>query len=188
MYTHTTISIYSISHFDYELYFIIYLANNLILKHWVIEPLHDAPGEGTIKRVALAAITKGLFATDHRGSFLEALRSEDIEVGAANLIRNDGVGPLQAPEKVPVTLAMRTRVEAVVDQVVALLPGSNEERALVVDFAAKVSHVEDAQVHLLVHCCGAVSAPVGTREDRCGAVGQSSATIWTGKWEIYINA
>lgn len=188
MYTHTTISIYSISHYDYELYFIIYLANNLILKHWVIEPLHDAPGEGTIKRVALAAIAKGLLAADDRGSFLEALRSEDIEVSAANLIRNDGVGPFQAPEKVPVALAMRTRVEAVVDQVVALLPGSNEERALVVDFAAKVSHVEDAQVHLLVHRRRPVAAPICTWEDGCGSVGQSSATIGTSKREIYIYA
>lgn len=64
--THTVISIYSLAHFDYVVYFIIYLANNLILKHWVIEPLHDAPGEGTIKRVALAAITKGLLAADDR--------------------------------------------------------------------------------------------------------------------------
>lgn len=83
---------------------------------------------------------------------------------------------------------MRPRVQSIVDKVVSLLPWANKERTLVVDLAAKVGHVEDSEVHGLVHCRSAVAAPVCTREDGCGAIRKTSTTVGTRKGKIHVDS
>lgn len=160
----------------------------ITLKHWIIKPLDYPARKSAIKGVALTPISKGLFTSHHRRCLLEALRPQDIEIRPSYFIRDDRVGPLQTPVKVTVAFAVGSRVESVVDQVIALLPRPNKVRTFVVNLAAKVGHVEYAQVHLLVHCCGAVATPIGARKHGRCSLGQSSATAVTGKREIHVHS
>lgn len=83
---------------------------------------------------------------------------------------------------------MGASVQPIVDQVVALLSWPDEIWTLVVDLATKVGHVEDAQVHGLVHRGRAIATPVGARKDGGGAVGQASAPVGTRKGKIHVDS